>query len=212
MQPGLKEGTTYSMECKTRHTKKCAFLGGPGIGKTTLIKQLDVDYSMAGYISSICLDFARTYVIRYGPPTSIFEQFMLYEGQKQLEDELSHCDIIFCDNATILSYVYGLTICDFKNPQQVYALMKLYEWAMKDILNYDIFYIPREFPLHPDGVIYQNQETAVQIDQKIKNFLDIMNVPYTVVKGDMETRLYTVKEKIGFVDKRDCAFSSQDVK
>jgi len=195
------------LDCKSKNTKKCAFLGGPGIGKTTLIKQLDVDYSMVGYASSVCLEFARTYIIRYGPPTSIFEQFLLYEGQKQVEDELSHCDIIFCDNATILSYVYGLILCDFNSPRETYALMKLYEWAMKDVSSYEIFYIPREFAFHPDGVIYQNEELAIKVDEKIKNFLDIMNVPYTVVKGAMETRIQTVKDKIGFVEKRSCAFN-----
>ncbi|MFZ5651938.1 MAG: AAA family ATPase [Bacillota bacterium] len=194
------------MECKIKDTKKCAFLGGPGTGKTTLIKQLDVDYSMAGYVSSVCLEFARTYIIRYGPPTSIFEQFLLYEGQKQLEEELSHCDIIFGDNATILNYVYGLLLCDFGNPKEVYALMKLYEWAMKDVAGYEIFYIPREFAFYTDGVIYQNEETAIQVDNKIRNFLDIMNVPYTVVSGDMDHRIKTVKDKIGFMEKRACTF------
>jgi nicotinamide riboside kinase len=194
------------MECKTTKTKKCAFLGGPATGKTTLIKQLDVDYSMAGYSSSVCLEFARTYIIRYGPPTSIFEQFLLYEGQKQVEDELSHCDVIFCDNATVLSYVYGLMLCNYQDPKEVYALMKLYEWAMKDISDYEIFFIPREFAFHADGVIYQNEDMAIQVDHKIHDFLDIMNVPYTIVGGDLEARLKIVKEKIGFVTKRECTF------
>ncbi|MFZ5597878.1 MAG: AAA family ATPase [Bacillota bacterium] len=192
------------MECKTKKPKKLAFLGGPAIGKTTLIKQLDVDYSMAGYVSSVCLEFARSYIVRYGPPTSIFEQFLLYEGQKQVENELDYCDIIFCDNATILSYVYGLMLCNFKDPRETYALMKLYEWAMKDVTDYEFFYIPREFGFHSDGVIYQNEEKAIQVDKKIRDFLDIMNVPYTIVSGDMESRINIVKEKIGFVPKRDC--------
>lgn len=192
------------MECNTKQPVKCAFIGGPGIGKTTLIKQLDVEYSMAGYISNICLDFARTYIIRYGPPKSIFEQFLMYEGQKQQEAEVAYCDIVFCDNATILNYVYGLVLYDNKDNREVYALMKLFEWAMKDLPDYELFYIPREFALHLDGVIYQSEEMAIKIDQKIKDFLDLMNVPYTVVKGTMEERVQTVKNKIGFVQHRQC--------
>lgn len=181
-----------------KKTKKIAILGGPGTGKTTLCKQLDVDYSLAGYISDVCLEFARSYIARYGIPTNIFEQFLLYEGQKQREYELKHCDIIFCDNATILNYVYGLMSCDFKNPKETYSLMKLFEWAMKDLPGYDIFYIPREFACEKDGIRYQDDEFAVVVDQKIKNFLDMMNVPYHIITGDLSTRVEKVKEIIGF--------------
>lgn len=189
-------------KCKVHKTKKIAILGGPGTGKTTLCKQLDVDYSMAGYISDVCLEFARSYISWYGVPTNIFEQFLLYEGQKRREEELRHCDIIFCDNATILNYVYGLMSCDFKNTKEMYALMKLYEWAMNDLPGYEIFYTPREFGMEKDGIRYQDDEFAVVVDNKIKNFLDIMNVPYTVVRGDLPTRVAMVKEKIGFEDKK----------
>ncbi len=183
--------------------KKIAIIGGPGTGKTTLVKQLDVDYSLAGYNSDVCLEFARTYIVNYGVPTNIFEQFLLYEGQKQREAEFRHCEILFCDNATILNYVYGLISCDYNNPKEVYSLMKLFEWAMKDLPGYQkIFYVPREFSLTSDGVRYQNEEFAVMLDKKIRNFLDIMNVPYTVVQGNMKTRVDKVKEIIGFENRR----------
>lgn len=185
------------------NTKKIAILGGPSTGKTTLCKQLDVDYSLAGYISSVCLEFARSYIARYGVPESVYEQFLLYEGQKRQEKELGYCDIIFCDNATILNYVYGLISCDHKNDKEIYALMKLFEWAMKDLPGYEVFYIPREFAMCKDGIRYQDEAYALDVDEKIKNFLDIMNVPYHIVRGDMKTRVQTVKDAIGFEDKRE---------
>ncbi|MEW6726489.1 AAA family ATPase [Desulforudis sp. 1088] len=182
--------------------KKIAILGGPGTGKTTLCKQLDVDYSMAGYKTGLCLEYVRTYIARYGVPTSIFEQFLLYEGQKRREEDLHYCDLIFCDNATILNYVYGLLSCDLKNPKESHALTQLFTWAIKDLPAYEIFYIPREFELTEDGIRYQDEDAAVLLDRKIKALLDLMHVPYTVVGGDLATRVALVKEKIGFEDMR----------
>lgn len=190
------------MRQKKEKTKKIAILGGPGTGKTTLCKQLDVEYSLAGYISDVCLEYARTYIARYGIPASIFEQFFFFFCQKRRENELKHCDIIFCDNATILNYVYGLLSCDFKNPKEMYALMKLFEWAMKDLPGYEVFYIPREFACEKDGIRYQDDDFAVIVDQKIKNFLDIMNVPYVEITGDLPARVEKMKQIIGFEQKR----------
>jgi len=175
---------------------KVAVLGGPGTGKTTLCKQLDVDYSLAGYISSICEEFAREYIVNYGVPTNIFEQFLLYEGQKKREEYLRSSDIIFCDNATILCYVYGILTCNFDNPKEKYALLKLYEWAMRDLNEYEIFYIPREIKLIDDGVRYQNLEFALEVDKKIVDFLSIMNISYVEVKGTMPERVNTVKKSL----------------
>ncbi|MBO8129584.1 MAG: ATP-binding protein [Peptococcaceae bacterium] len=190
--------------------KKIAILGGPGTGKTTLCKQLDVDYSMAGYVTGLALEYARTYIVRYGVPTSIFEQFLLYEGQKRIEEDLKHCDLIFCDNATILNYVYGLQCCDFCNPKETHALTLLFQWAMKDLMDYQIFYIPREFDLTEDGIRYQDEENAIKLDQKIKALLDLMNVPYTIVSGDLPTRVQKIKDVIGFEKKASKRHKGED--
>lgn len=189
---------------------KIAILGGPGTGKTTLCKQLDVDYSLAGYISSICEEFAREYIVNYGVPTNIFEQFLLYEGQKKREEYLKHSDIIFCDNATILCYVYGILTCNFNNPKEKYALLKLYEWAMRDLNEYEIFYIPREIKLVDDGVRYQNLEFALEVDKKIVDFLSIMNISYVEVKGNMTERVSIVKKSLNLPTNKTAADIIQD--
>lgn len=181
---------------------KVAILGGPGTGKTTLCKQLDVNYSMAGYISSVCEEFAREYIVAYGAPTNVFEQFLLYEGQKKREEYLQHCDIIFCDNATILCYVYGVITCNFDNPKEKFALLKLYEWAMRDLNEYEVFYIPREIDLVSDGVRYQNLEFALEVDKKINYFLDMMNIDFVEVKGTLSERVDIVKNSLALPPKR----------
>ncbi|MCG9969270.1 ATP-binding protein [Pelotomaculum terephthalicicum JT] len=189
---------------------KVAILGGPGTGKTTLCKQLDVDYSLAGYISSICEEFTREYIVNYGVPTNIFEQFLLYEGQKKREEHLKHSDIIFCDNATILCYVYGILTCNFNNRKEKYALLKLYEWAMRDLNEYEIFYIPREIRLVDDGVRYQNLEFALEVDKKIIDFLSIMNINYVEVKGNMTERVSIVKNSLNLPPKNAAENSGPD--
>ncbi len=178
--------------------RKIAFLGGPGTGKSTLIKALDVEYSMAGWNSSVCLEFVREYIASYGVPESIFEQFMLYEGQKRREQEYNHCDIIFCDNSTILNFIYGLMSCNYNDPKQVYALTLLFTWAIKDLAEYEIFYLPREFDLTEDGIRYQAETEAAELDKRIKALLDMFGVPYTEITGDLNTRVEKVKAALGF--------------
>jgi hypothetical protein len=53
----------------------------------------------------------------------------------------------------------------------------------------------------------------VVVDQKIKNFLDIMNVPYKVVTGDVCTRVEKVKRIVGFEPKKGrvlCSVRKED--
>jgi len=73
---------------------------------------------------------------------------------------------------------------------------------MKDLPGYQVFYVPREFDLIKDGVRYQDDDFAVMIDKKMKNFLDIMNVPYTVIQGNLKARVDKVKEIIGFENRK----------
>lgn len=182
---------------------KIAVISGPGTGKTTLCKEVDNILGLMGKNSGLCLEFARTYVNRFGPPANVFEQFVVYQGQKRREDDLARCEYIICDNATFLCYVYATFNIDFRNDKERYALNELYNMALKDMFSYDeIFYIPREFSLSRDGTRYQGEEEALLVDEKIRAFLLFHNLPYTTVKGTVRERCATILEKLGFTEEQ----------
>lgn len=178
---------------------KIAVISGPSTGKTTLCKEVDNILGLMGKNSGLCLEFACTYVNRFGPPANVFEQFVVYLGQKRREDDLSRCDYIICDNTTFLCYVYATFNIDLHNDKERYALNELYNMALKDMFSYqEIFYIPREFSLAADGTRYQDEVAARLVDDKIKAFLMFHNLAYTEVRGAIDERATAILLKLGF--------------
>ena len=68
-------------------------------------------------------------------------------------------------------------------------LKDLYCLAIEDIQDYDmIVYVPREFGYIQDGVRWQDEDIALQIDDAILSFLKAENVNYVEVKGSTKER------------------------
>lgn len=172
-------------------TKRIAVLGVPRCGKTTLIQHLYVEMKIAGLNAGYALEYSTEYLKDKGMIESISEQYGIYLGQKKLEDELSVFDYALTDYATFVPYIYGRFMLGNKErtKKEIQILKDLYCLAIEDIQDYDmIVYVPREFGYIQDGVRWQDEDIALQIDDAILSFLKAENVNYVEVKGSTKER------------------------
>lgn len=172
-------------------TKRIAVLGGPRCGKTTLIQHLYVEMKIAGLNVGYALEYSTEYLKDKGMIETISEQYGIYLGQKKLEDELSSFDYALTDYATFVPYIYGRFMLGNKerSKKEIEILKDLYSLALEDIQNYDmIVYVPREFGYVQDGVRWQDEGIALQIDEAILSFLKAENINFIEVKGSTKNR------------------------
>lgn len=180
-------------------TTRIAILGGPRCGKTTLIQQLYVDMKIMGLNVGCATEYSTDYLKDKGMIESISEQYGIYLGQQMLENGLNDFDYALTDYATFMIYIYGRFMLGKKKRtvKEIEILKDLYYLALKDIPKYDyIFFLPREFGYQQDGVRWQDEDLAVQIDSAIKNFLDSENVNYSIITGDTKERAAKILECI----------------
>ncbi|PAB60728.1 AAA family ATPase [Anaeromicrobium sediminis] len=171
--------------------KRVAVLGGPRCGKTTLIQQLYVDMKIMGINVGYALEYSTEYLRDKGMIQSISEQYGIYLGQKRIEDNLENHEYALTDYATFVPYIYGRFMLGSKkrNKKEIEILKDLYVLAIEDIPRYDhIIYLPREFGYKKDGVRWQDEEVAKEVDEAILSFLKAENVPFIQLSGSTKER------------------------
>ena len=170
---------------------RIAILGGPRCGKTTLIQQLYVDLKIRDINVGVATEYSTDYLRDKGMIESISEQYGIYLGQLHLEKSLDSHDYAVTDYATFVPYIYGRLMLGDKvrTKKEIEILNDLYSLAIRDLPQYDhIFFVPREFGYKKDGVRWQDEDIALQIDDAILSFLKAENVNYVEVKGSTKER------------------------
>ena len=178
-------------------TKRIAVLGGPRCGKTTLIQHLYVEMKIKGLNVGYALEYSTEYLKDKGMIETIAEQYGIYLGQKKLEDDLSDFDYALTDYATFVPYIYGRFMLGSKkrSKKEIQILKDLYCLAIEDVQDYDmIVYLPREFGYVQDGVRWQDEDIALQIDDAILNFLKSENIDYVDANGTTKERAIQILE------------------
>lgn len=181
--------------------KRIAVLGGPRCGKTTLIQHLYVEMKIAGIEVGYAFEYSTDYLREKGMIEGIAEQYGIYLGQKRIEDSLSDFEYALTDYATFVPYIYGRFMIGNRERtrKEIEILKDLYALALEDIANYDyIIYLPREFGYVKDGVRWQDEKIAVQIDEAILTFLKSENINYVELSGSTKERAKKLSKILGF--------------
>jgi nicotinamide riboside kinase len=179
---------------------RIAILGGPRCGKTTLIQQLYVEMKIMGLDVGCASEYSTDYLRDKGMIESIAEQYGIYLGQQKIEEDLNSFDYAITDYATFVPYIYGRYMLGTKkrSKKEIEILKDLYYLALRDLPKYDyIFFVPREFGYSKDGVRWQDESSALEVDAAIKSFLEAENVTYIEVTGTTKERSKKILDIIG---------------
>lgn len=196
-------------------TKRIAVLGGPRCGKTTLIQHLYVEMKISGLDVGYALEYSTDYLRDKGMIETISEQYGIYLGQKKIEDNLSGFDYALTDYATFVPYIYGRFMLGDRErtKKEIQILKDLYCLAIEDIQNYDmIIYVPREFGYVKDGVRWQDEDIAIQIDESILSFLKAENIKYVEVSGSTKDRAKQILDLLDIDYKETAILDAKDEK
>lgn len=168
---------------------KIGIAGGPGVGKSTLARDICRELISKGFTAVAPEEFARIYIKRFSPPQNIYEQALFLLGQKGQEEKIN-ADFIISDGPKFLTYIYLIPFADFKNPKHNYLIHKVYEATLASLSEYNYFiYIPKEFPYKENGVRYQDEKETIRLDYMIRSFFNIHRLRHLSVRGTPEQRL-----------------------
>lgn len=195
--------------------KKICIIGGPSMGKTVAALLLGIELKMMGYEVHFVLEYATNYIIRNGEPKNIFEQPMIFCGQRDEEgyiEKRAVGDFLVTDSASFLTCVYARHYrpaagAPWQDIQKYnYVLKTLDKWAREQAsASYDfIFFLPAEIDFKKNSIRWQSsKQEAVKISDEIESYLIIEGRQYYTVSGSPKERVKKMLKIIREVEEKE---------
>jgi nicotinamide riboside kinase len=177
-----------------------SIVGAPHSGKSTLASQINSILKTRDLNSIYVGEYVEEYVAKYGVPTSMEQQQIIYREQFEKERMFSEIkDFVICDTASWLSYIYSRQY--FTSPldkQQIKALNALQYDVLSNIDYWThTIYVPILDGYKDDGIRHNSETDARVLDKMIKGFLDLERVPYVDLSDvSLDSRIEKVIETI----------------
>ncbi len=174
----LKECPLCSYQLFNRHI---GIAGGPSSGKSStaqiLSHTLNTQYRANAFHVA---EFATTFIQKYNKNPNFWEEFFIWHGQHEREHSADLANIVISDCPTFLTYIYLLHLPkDAFSADTALVLAKMYKRVLFDISWYSdiIFLEMKEY--HENAIRYQSFEEALEIQTRVRGFLDDHNISYS---------------------------------
>lgn len=160
--------------------RKIGICGGPSSGKSETSKQLsyllNTQYNANAFHVT---EFATTFIQKYHKTPDFWDQFFIWYGQHNREENANKASVVISDCPTFLSYIYLLHLPKEQfSTQTALMLAKLYKRVLFDVLSYSDIIFLNLVKYSENNVRYQSESEAKKIETKIKTFLDEHNILY----------------------------------
>lgn len=162
-------------------SKLITIMGAPASGKSTLATGVHTSLKKAGKNSIFISEEATDFIAQYGIPNNPIDQVTIFYKQSNRENMfIGSKDYIVCDSSGILNYFYFRRL--FNNPltdKDIATINHLQKEILKSLSKWNhIFYVPPFQVNAKDGVRYHNEEEIKRLDNWIKSYLEIENIPF----------------------------------
>jgi nicotinamide riboside kinase len=170
-------------------SKIIALIGAPASGKTTLSLDISARLSLKGKNTKYIFEYPRNYIERFGHPTNVSEELLIFLSWKSILDEAMsiNYDYLICDNPLFITYIYGTMLANISSPKDRKCLQELLESCLSNLHIYDmIFYVrPKQIYNISDGLRIANEKISKKIDGYINAFLNMYKIPHIEIENNI---------------------------
>jgi nicotinamide riboside kinase len=172
--------------------RKIGVCGGPSSGKSESSKYFShrINTEFAGNSFHVT-EFATSFIQKYRRNPTIEDQFFVWLGQRDRERDASTANIVISDCPTFLSYIYTIHLNkeSFSDRLALYC-SKMYKRVLFDIQSYtDLIFLSIK-NYKDNGVRYQSIDDALELERRVRQFLDEHRIPYIDAAYDANDRLF----------------------
>ena len=159
-------------------TKKIAFIGSAGCGKSTLAADVFTKLKIAGHNAELINEWIRYDIQANGPMESIWEQYRTLHHQRQLEDAVpDSVDWLITDSGCLTPYFYSCLYTSTADERQRLVLADMFKFLIDDLYQkrYEyVFFLPGKLTkkdvdnITKDGTRYQSDEELDILDDHMR--------------------------------------------
>lgn len=179
--------------------RRIGIAGGPSSGKSETGKILShILNTQYGANSFHVAEFATTFIQKYRKNPNFWQEFFIWHGQHEREENAGLANIVISDCPTFLAYIYLLHLPkDTFSTDTAIVLAKMYKRILFDIQTYtDLMFLELQ-KYKENQVRYQSFDEARQIEGRVKGFLDDHNILYSTWNY---TQVEAIIKKLFFIN------------